>query len=420
MNHLRTFVAAAAILAVVASMPALAADSANRVTFTKDVLPVLQENCQTCHRPAGRNMSGMVAPMSLMTYREVRPWSKAIAKAVGQREMPPWFATDATHGIFRNERTLTQEEIDTIVSWVEQGAPRGNPADAPEPMTFPEGWYMDEPDLVLSFEEPFFVDDDVQDLYHSVTVPVSLDLVPEDKWLQAMEFSPGSEVVHHVIAYLVKDNKEGGRASRSHLGGLAPGTDPADFPEGYGKLFEAGSDLIFAMHYHKEPGPGTGMYDNTSVAMKFHDKPVLHQLETSPISYGPFEIPPNHGEWRVGGARYFNEDTDLIALMPHMHLRGAAAKYTAYYPDGSTEVLLEVPKYDFNWQTSYFFEDIKTLPAGTRVEWEIEYDNSQERAERVGFNSDRAVSFGSPTTDEMDLGWMTFSPSAPRAPEAEE
>ena len=202
MNHLRTFVAAAAILAVVASMPALAADSTSRVTFTKDVLPVLQENCQTCHRPAGRNMSGMVAPMSLMTYREVRPWSKAIAKAVGQREMPPWFATDATHGIFRNERTLTQEEIDTIVSWVEQGAPRGNPADAPEPMTFPEGWYMDEPDLVLSFDEPFFVDDDVQDATfigqspfrdHAAEAQALLPKVPFLIQITQMEFDPAIE-----------------------------------------------------------------------------------------------------------------------------------------------------------------------------------------------------------------------------------
>lgn len=401
-------------LLVLGLLPAWADDA--RPTFTKDVLPILQENCQTCHRPAGRNMSGMVAPMSLMTYEEVRPWAKAMARAVQDRIMPPWHATDATHGVFKNERTLTQKQIDTIIRWVETGAARGDAADAPAPVQFRDGWYMGDPDLVLSFNEPYFVEDHVEDLYHNITVTLTEDQLPEDRWITSMEFKPGSEVVHHVIAYASSGGA--GSAERDHLGGLAPGTDAADYPEGYGKLLRKGSDFIFAMHYHKEAGPGTGKWDNTEVAIKFHpkDKPVQHPLETSPISYGPFEIPPYHSHWKVGGVRVFDEDIDIISLMPHTHLRGAKAKYTAYYPDGTSEVLLDVPRYDFNWQTQYIFKEIKRIPAGTRIEWEIVYDNSEENGRKNGFDPSQAVRFGQPTTDEMDLGWMTFSPSKPQLP----
>ncbi|MFP6584712.1 MAG: hypothetical protein VCD00_19420 [Candidatus Hydrogenedentota bacterium] len=400
------------LIIVAALAGAFALPAATEVTFTKDVLPILQENCQDCHRPSGRNMSGMIAPMSFMTYQEARPWAKAIARAVSEKIMPPWRASDATHGVFKNERTLTQDQIDTIVSWVAQRAPRGNPKDAPEPVTFPEGWYMGEPDLVISFPKPFFVPDDAQDLYHNVSFKMTKEQLPEDEWVRGLEFMPGSEAVHHVIAYTRAEGTDDHPGRRTHLGGLAPGTDDADYPEGYGKPLYADSTFTFAMHYHKEAGPGTGQWDNTSVAVKFHDQPVTHEITTSPVAHGAFEIPPNHGHWKVGGARTFDEDIDLLGLMPHTHLRGVHAKYTAYYPDGTSELLLEVPRYDFNWQTSYTFKDIKKIPAGTRVEWEIIYDNSPENAASNGFNSDRPVSFGRPTTDEMDLGWMTYAPSA--------
>lgn len=400
-------------LALVIGAPTWAADGTSKVTFTKDVLPILQENCQVCHRPLGRNMSGMVAPMSLMSYKEVRPWAKAIARVTESREMPPWHASEANHGTFGNERTLSDEELNTILTWVKQGSVRGKASDAPEAVEFPEGWYMGEPDVVLSFPEPFLVEDDVEDLYHNVTIDLPADVFTEDKWIKQLEFMPGSEAVHHVIAYGTKTGEENEVLRRDHLGGLAPGTDPANYPEGYGKLLKADSQFMFAMHYHKESGPGTAMLDNTTVAIKFHDKPVEHRVSTSPIAYGPFEIPPFHSSWRVGAAKIIEEDMDLINLMPHTHLRGVAAKYTAFYPDGTVELLLDVPKYDFNWQTSYSFKEIKKIPAGTRIEWEIIYDNSEKNAERGGFNPGRPVSFGSPTTDEMDLGWMSFSPTEP-------
>lgn len=408
-------------LTVAATIPAWAAGE--RVTFTKDVLPILQENCQDCHRPSGKNMSGMIAPMSFMSYDEARPWAKAIARVVDSKEMPPWHASTATHGVFRNERTLTEVEIDTILQWVEQRAPRGNPKDAPEPKDFPQGWSMGEPDLIVGFPEDFFVADDVQDLYHNVTLRLTEEMLPEDKWVQAIEFRPGSEVVHHIIAYAsdpeynaskvdedanLEEDEEFLRG-RVMLGGLAPGTDPGDFPDGWGLPLAAGSDLTFAMHYHKEAGPGTGMWDNSVMAVKFHDKPVVHEMRIANIAHGAFEIPPHHGNWVVSGAKTFDEEITVLNLMPHTHLRGVESKYTAYYPDGTSEELLHTPKYDFNWQTQYYYNEPKVIPAGTRIEFEIVYDNSDENAERVGFDSSRAISFGGPTTDEMDLGWITYA-----------
>lgn len=390
-----------------------------QVTFYKDVMPILQENCQTCHRASGLNLSGMVAPMAFSSYEDVRPWARAIVKAVNDKSMPPWGATEEFHGVFRNERSLTKEEIDTINTWVQQRAPRGNPADAPEPVEFPDtGWNFGEPDMVVDFPEPFFVSDDVQDLYHNVTVKLSEEQLPEDKWIRSVEFKPGSGVVHHIIGYAsVPGAGAGGdtegRETRGMLGGNAPGTDQAMFPEGYGILLKKGSEVTFAMHYHKESGPGTGSYDSSQIGFQFHDKPATHPVDIFPIAYRNFEIPPYHENWRVGASHTFEEDTDLMGMMPHMHLRGSKAKYTAFYPDGTSEVLLNVPEYDFNWQIAYEYPEPKVLPAGTRVEMEFYFTNTEERGELAGINPARPVRFGGPTTDEMDLAWVTTAPSTP-------
>jgi hypothetical protein len=396
-----------------------------RPTFTKDVLPIMQENCQTCHRPSGTNMSGMVAPMSLMTYQEVRPWAKSIAKIVDARQMPPWHASPEFWGKFSNERVLTEDEIATIVNWVEQGARRGNPQDAPEPIKWSEtGWNLGMPDLVVDFPEPFFVADEVEDLYHNVSVQLSEQQHPEDRWIKWIEFKPGSEVVHHIIGYAHEGTDpeaqtagEEGAVTRGMLGGNAPGTDTTAFPDSFGVKLPKNAVVTFAMHYHKEAGPGTGVMDSSQMGIKFQpkDQVVSHPVEISTIAHGAFEIPPNVSDWRVGASRTFNEDTWLISMMPHMHLRGKSATYTAYYPDGTSEVLLDVPHYDFNWQSFYECAEPKLIPAGTRIEMDLRYDNSKELADQVGFDSTRAVRFGGPTTDEMDLAWITIAPKAPIA-----
>ena len=387
-------------------------DAASQVTFTKDVLPIMQENCQNCHRPLGIGLSGMIAPMSFMNYREVRPWAKAIARAVKSKAMPPWHATDATHGVFRNERTLTDSEIDTLITWVETGAKRGNPSDAPEPIQFPEtGWSIGEPDLVIEFEEPYWVADEVQDIQPRIQIHLQPGVIDESKWVSAIEFKPGSEVVHHMVGYtyLPGEEEEVTNTNRSIFGRIAPGTDAQTYPEGFGVKLEPEAVITMGMHYHKEKGPGTGAWDSSSIGVTFHEKPVIHPITSAPISYGAFEIPPHHSDWKVGAAHTFEEAIIILDFLPHMHLRGKSAKYTAYYPDGTVEVLLDVPVFDYNWQIGYEYEKFKYIPAGTRIEWEMSFDNSEERAEQAGLNAERSVRFGGPTTDEMDLGWITYS-----------
>jgi hypothetical protein len=368
-------------------------------------------------------MSGMIAPMSLMTYEEVRPWAKSIAKVVDARQMPPWHASEAFYGKFKNERVLTKDEIATIQDWVQQGAQRGNPTDAPAPIQFSEtGWNMGTPDLIVGFPEPFLIKDEVEDLYHNVSVQLTKDQVPADRWVKSIEFKPGSEVVHHIIGYAhPKSDKtdlsgDEGSVTSGMLGGNAPGTDIAAYPDGYGVKLPAEAKLTFAMHYHKEAGPGTAVLDNSQMAFKFQNTPVTNPVEISTIQHGAFEIPPFANDWKVGASRTFKEDTLLLAMMPHMHLRGKSAKYTAFYPDGTSEVLLDVPAYDFNWQSSYDLPAPKTLPAGTRLEMELVYDNSQANADRVGFDPSTPIHFGGPTTDEMDLAWITIAPKAPISP----
>jgi hypothetical protein len=387
-------------------------------TFTKDVLPIIQENCQACHRTNGDNLSGMVAPMSLMNYKEVRPWAKAISKVVAARDMPPWDATDHTAGQFENERTLTQKEIDTIVSWVEGGAKRGNPADAPEPIQIEQtdGWYMGKPDIIVPLER-IWVGDDVEDWQPRFNVTVTKEMLPEPRWIQAVEMRPGSEVVHHMIASASAPAVDGHPAEQFLAGSNAAGEEPTMYPEGFGNLLRPGTKLAGSMHYYKEVGPGTGVFDQSSIGFKFHPKgtEIKHKvirsgIGTGGLGNGGFDIPPGHPNWTVGSSMIFDAPTVLISLHPHMHYRGKNMKYTAYYPDGTTEVLLDVDRYDYAWQTQYIYEQPKLLPKGTRIDVIANFDNSESIKEKVPvLDIERAVDFGAASTDEMMIPWAEWS-----------
>jgi mono/diheme cytochrome c family protein len=372
------------------------AQAADKPTFTKDVLPILQENCQVCHRPDGANLGGMIAPMALTTYEETRPWAKSIAKNVAQRTMPPWHAAPAHHGEFANERTLTQDEIDTIVAWVNSGTLRGNRADAPEPLKWDSSaeWSIGEPDLILTMPENYFVNDDVEDIYVNFNTEITTEMIPEDRFIKAVEFRPGSSVVHHIIA--------------RPLGGIAPGNDPTVYPDGIGQKFGPGMSVDWQMHYHKEPGPGTGSYDQSRIALKFYEdnSMVKYELKGAPLGRFDFQIPAGDSNYSISSSQTFEYDTQLVNFTPHMHLRGKAAKYEAFYPDGTSEVLLDVPAYDFNWQTSYGYKEFKKIPKGTKIVFTSWWDNSAENE----FNPDptKTIGWGQPTTDEMSFGFMSY------------
>ena len=366
------------------------------VTFYRDVAPVLQQECQVCHRPNGANLGGMVAPMALTTYEEARPWARSMARQVASRAMPPWDASPAHNGVFKNERTLNDEQIDVLVRWVEAGAPAGNPADAPEPIEWPsaDGWLIGEPDLVLEFDEPYFVEDDVDDLYIYFQTTVTEEMIPEDRFVKAIEFRPGSPAVHHIIV--------------PSLGGIAPGNDPVIHSDGMADVLKAGRNLTWQMHYHKEPGPGTGSWDQSSVALKFYDSEddVKYEVFNAGMGKFDFAVPPGDSDYTIQTEWTFPTDSEIVSYLPHMHLRGKAAKYEAYYPDGSQEVLLDVPNYDFNWQTTYLYEERKKVPAGTRVVLTTVFDNSEDNPANP--NPNETVRWGEPTTDEMSFGFMAY------------
>ena len=421
MNHTRLSIVTLALAAAMtagasaATAPAAADNPAPAaVTFTRDVLPILQQKCQTCHRPGGDNYTGMVAPMSLMTYDEARPWAKSIAKNVQSRAMPPWFAAPEFHGVFANERTLDQTEIDTIVRWVEDGAPAGVPADAPPARSFKDhqGWRIGEPDLVLTAPR-YFVPDDADTHYADHRVTLTPDILPESRFIQAIEWRGGSDVVHHIVGFAFLPGTADDYGRGYGLGSIAPGEEPMHFPEGYAKLLVTGSTVVFSTHYSKEKGPGTGKWDESMVAFKFYpkDATVTHFVDHNAIGNSAFELPPGAPSWHVGAARTFTEPTTILGLHPHMHLRGKSATYTAYYPDGTTEVLLHVPDFDFSWQTDYSFRQPKLIPAGTRLEYEAWFDNSSANADNP--NPKVAVAQGRETWDEMMLGYVTYSKTAP-------
>ena len=406
--------------------PVLAGNEAEvGATYYKDVLPIMQENCQTCHRPSGRNISGLVAPMSFTDYQETRPWARAIARKVESREMPPWFASAPT-GVFSNERILTDAEIETILNWVEAGAPAGNLADAPPAKRWVEerndGWSLGTPDFVVKMPEPYLIEDDIYDLNISFYKKLTEAELPADVWLRGWEFRTGdSRVTHHMCSSMlppsatapadgaaVEDEGADVRGSRS-LGCIAEGSESSMLPDGFGVRLQKGSTLSFNMHYHKEPAEGSSAVSQAAIGFYVSDEAPKYKVINNSIFNRGFEIPPNHSNYRVGSSRVLDKDTYVLTLWPHAHIRAIAARYTAFYPDGREELLLDVPRYDQGWQVTYKYKEPKLLPKGTRIDVDFWYDNTPERGVRQGFDPTRFVGYGPRTDDEMSLGFIGYA-----------
>lgn len=372
-------------------------------TYYKDVLPVLQEHCQDCHRPSGLNLGGMRAPMAFTSYEETRAWAPIIRWSVETGRMPPWHASADQRGVFANERSLDEGEIRTIVDWSAGGAPAGDPLEAPPPVEFNGGdeeWSIGEPDLILRMPEPYLVRDRVADEYVNIDVEITRDMLPEPRWIKSVQIRPGSPVVHHVIA--------------TPLAGIAPGRDALRYPEGYARLLRGGTTVTFQMHYNKIPGPGTAVLDQTEIAIRFYKtgEEIRHIVQTESLGMYSFRIPAGDPNYSYSTSYTFEKDMQILWLNPHMHLRGKAALYVATLPDGSEKVLLDVPRYDFNWQHAYIYKDPVLVPAGTRVDLTMWWDNSA--ANLANPDPTREVRFGRPTTAEMGFGWMSMAEARPR------
>jgi mono/diheme cytochrome c family protein len=382
------------------------------VTYHKDVAPILQKSCQGCHRP------GEIGPMSLLSYNEVRPWAKAIRAAVVQRQMPPWGA-DPQYGEFSNDRSLSQQQIDTVVAWVQSGAIEGDPADAPAPLEFVQGWSIGAPDAVVQPPKPFEVPAQGAIEYQYVIFPSGFT---EDKWIERVEVRPGNPaVLHHVNVFASppgyktfaplergryyqfpakpQDDPEpfsfamnGGEA----LHGFAPGGNPTIFAPGQARLVKAGADIVYQLHYQ---AGGTQAFDQTKVGFVFAEKPPIERITSVTVQNFNFTIPPGANDYPIRAEALLNVDAKLISMLPHMHLRGKAFVIRAYYPDGKDETLVSVPKYDFNWQTTYVLAEPKVLPKGTRLESIGWYDNTADNPANPDPNA--LVVYGEQTWNEM-------------------
>src|SRR6202162_4128565 len=404
---------------------ALAAKAPAPVTFYKDALPVLQKNCQECHRP------GESGPMSFLSYETTRPWAKAIKTAVLTKKMPPWFA-DPHFGKFSNDRSLTQADIDTLVSWADTGAPAGNPKDAPKPIDWVEGWRIGKPDQVISMPVAFSIPASGTIDYQYIVIPTGFT---EDKYVQLSEARPGNPaVVHHIIAFIrepgnpwLKEAQPGvpfvprERARRAEaeakngdkprqgdgggfgdfLAGYAPGTLPNIMKPGQAKLVKAGSDLVLQMHYTAN---GKATSDISRIGIVFATTKPTERVLTLAASNASFAIPPGDSNYQVESKLTLQDDATLINFLPHMHFRGKSFEYRVTYPSGEKETLLDVPHYDFNWQLTYELAKPKLLPKGTVIECTAHFDNSPNNP----YNPDptKEVHFGEQTWEEMMIGFM--------------
>jgi len=422
------------------------------LTFSRDIAPILNRRCVACHR------ADNIAPMSLRTYKEVKPWSAEILKKVSTRQMPPWHA--APGGIqFANDRRLSDEEITKIAGWVKQGAPEGNPKDLPPPRIFPKGWQIGEPDAVFSMDSDYVLSSDLTDSYIYFRLPTNFK---EDRWVQAVEFRPGNaKVVHHAVAYIetpehialeqrlnaanvtktkvwslldtelpaielmdgttrrmkpdapiVNDGCSapdaeaiGGRNNSDVLSVYAPGKEADIWPAGTARKIPAGSNIVLQMHYAKPLGKIEN--DRTRIALIFAKAPVEMMVGTRSIINQLFAIPPRAQNHEVTACWTYQREVELISLMPHMHVRGKSMKYEVVYPDGRRQTLLDVPAYDFHWQTLYSFKQPLLIPGGSRIVVTAHFDNS----ERNMHNPDptKTIRQGSATTDEMMIGFVNYA-----------
>jgi peroxiredoxin/mono/diheme cytochrome c family protein len=364
------------------------------ITYSNQVARIMQARCVECHR------SGEVAPFTLGTYDDVVGWAETIREVVQEGRMPPWFA-DPKYGHFTNDARLSAEEKQQICAWVDNGCPQGNVKDLPAPRKFVDGWQIGEPDQVVYMaDKSYTIPAEGTVEYQFFTVDPGWTT---DKWIQATEARPGNRsVVHHIIV-MVQPKEGNDFGGRGGIGGYAPGMTPAVNLPGTASFVPAGSKLIFQLHYTTN---GSQQVDRSMVGIRFADpKTVKRMVRGGLVGDTSFRIPPGDANYEVKAKHLFLKDTLLLNLTPHMHLRGKDFKYEAEYPDGTREVLLDVPNYDFNWQIRYMYKEPKLMPKGTRLHCTAHFDNSPDNLANP--DPTKEVSFGDQTWEEMMFGFYT-------------
>ncbi len=407
------------LAALVSILLFVAADSPQKVssppTFYRDVVPILQEHCQTCHRP------GEIAPFSLVSYKETKPWAQAIKKAAQSKNMPPWFA-DPRFGKWADDPSLTPEQIATLAAWADAGAPGGDPHDAPPAKKWSAGWNIPQPDAVIRMPKPVPIPAQGEVDYTYEIVPTGFTT---DRWVQMSQIRPSSpEYVHHAVVYIrPPDSKwlRGAPVGVPFTGNdlsdpvqrrnahwtdtdmmlvYAPGSSPDEWRDGMAKFIPAESDLVFQMHYTTNGHAGT---DQTAAGIVFSKVPVKQRVLTLQLTNSSFLIPPHADNFRVEVHGTLPNDATLLNFFPHMHLRGKRFDYEIVPPDGSIETLLRV-NYNFHWQLSYRLAEPLPLKAGTVLQAVAWFDNSDKNPHNP--DPDAMVKWGDQTRDEMMVGFF--------------
>jgi hypothetical protein len=384
-------------------------------TFYRDVLPILQNRCQRCHRP------GEIAPFPLVTFDQARRRAHDILDAVSDKVMPPWFA-DPRFGRFSNDASLTPQEISTLVSWVEAKTPAGNEQDAPPPPRFTAGWNIPPPDLILPMPKPVAIPAHGDVAYTYEIIPTGFTA---DRWVRMSELRPSARAhVHHAVVYIrppdsdwlrhapvgapftastltdEKDRREAHGTDSDLLLVYAPGSSPDSWPEGIAKFVPRGSDLVFQMHYTTN---GHAATDQTSLGLVFAKTPPQQRVLSLQLTNHTFVIPPRADDYRVEVHGTLPNEAILLNLFPHMHLRGKRFEYNIIHPDGRVEPLLRV-NYHFHWQLSYRLAEPRVLKAGTLLQAVAWFDNSRNNHHNP--DPDAEVRWGEQTYDEMMVGFF--------------
>jgi peroxiredoxin len=371
------------------------------VTYSKQIARILQDRCVTCHRP------GQVAPFAMTGYDEVVGWAETIAEVVKDNRMPPWHASP-DHGKFANARNLPDDEKGLILDWVKAGAPLGDANDLPPAKTFVDDWQLPRaPDLIVHMrDKPFDVPATGVMHYQYFVVDPKFT---EDKWIEVAELQPGDRsAVHHILVF-AKSSSELRKfdGDGAFLAAYVPGFQPQRYPTGMAKLVPAGSKLVFQVHYTPN---GKKTTDLSRIGFNFADPTkVTHAVMTKEARQSrKLIIPPNTDNHRVeADSPRSPTELQLLNLMPHMHVRGKSFRYELRWPDGREEIMLDVPHYDFNWQTSYQLAEPLRVPAGSVMHCVAHYDNSENNLNNP--NPNATVRWGEQTWDEMLIGYFDIA-----------
>ena len=384
-------------------------------TFYRDVLPLLQDHCQQCHRPEG------TARPPLVSYKDAKENAGDIRDSVEQKRMPPWFA-DPRFGHWANDPSLTAGQIATLVAWAEAKAPAGDPADAPAARAWAGAWNIPQPDRVIQMPAPVFIPPKGEIEYTYEIVPTGFTT---DTWVQMVQILPSApQYVHHAVLYIrppdarwlrnaprgvpftasglknPQDRHDAHGTDSDMLLVYAPGSSPDRWPDGMARFVPAGSDLIFQMHYTTTGREGT---DRTSVGLVFSKSPPERRVITLQLTNSSFEIPPRADNYRVEVHGSLPNDATLLGFFPHMHLRGKEFEYNIVAPGGRVETLLHV-HYHFHWQMTYRLAEPRPLRAGTVLEAVAWFDNSRKNPHNP--DPDATVRWGDQTDDEMMVGFF--------------